>query len=208
MKKQNLIFAVLGFLLISCVGNPPNAQYVYNTSPAYTWGYAEYFGPYYKTENKNLNNVISLSLFSDSAFLKINKIGNLVGTGQYLFLEDVFVPNTDVFLPPGTYTIDETGKPYTVAPGKNDTVDNHVFPIGAMISYFEENTALSTQKLITGGMFTVSRIGKRYNMIFNLKTADNKELKGSFTADSLVHFDQSLAFSAKSLRKRLVYTGK
>ena len=204
MKKQILIVVVLGILLASCGGGQLNQQYVYNTSPSYSWGYAEYFGAYY-ADYKNTNNVISLSLFSDS--LKINNIGNLVGIGQYLFLEDVFIPKTDIFLPPGMYTISESGLPYTVAPGKNDTIDNKVYPIGANISYYEGNTAMSTQKLVTGGMFTVSRIGERYTVIFNLKTADKKDLKGSFTAD-LPHIDQSLATPQNSQRKRLVYTGK
>jgi hypothetical protein len=204
MKKQILMIAVLGFLLTSCGGGQLNSQYVYETSPSYSWGYAEYFGAYY-ADYKNTNNVISLSLFSDS--LKINNIGNLVGIGQYLFLEDVFIPKTDIFLPPGIYTINESGLPYTVAPGKNDTIDNEVYSIGANISYYEGNTAMSIQKLVTGGMFTVSRIGQRYTVIFNLKTADKKDLKGSFTAD-LPHIDQSLATPQNSQRKRLVYIGK
>ena len=204
MKKQILIVVVLGILLASCGGGQLNQQYVYNTSPSYSWGYAEYFGAYY-ADYKNTNNVISLSLFSDS--LKINNIGNLVGIGQYLFLEDVFIPKTDIFLPPGMYTISESGLPYTVAPGKNDTIDNEVYPIGANISYYEGNTAMSTQKLVTGGMFTVSRIGERYTVIFNLKTADKKDLKGSFTAD-LPHIDQSITTLQNSSRKRLIYTGK
>ena len=66
MKKQLLILGVLGILLASCLGGQLNPQYVYNKNPSYTWAYAEFYGPYYKSENGNLNNVISLSLFSDS----------------------------------------------------------------------------------------------------------------------------------------------
>ena len=204
MKNKILIVSVLVVILVSCVGNQPNSQYVYNTSPSYTWGYAEFFGAYYAAY-KNTNNVISLSLFSDS--LKINSIGYLVGTGQYLFLEDIFVAKTDTFLPPGNYTIDDSGKPYTVAPGKNDTIDKEVYPIGANISYYEGNNAMSVQKLITAGVFSVSRIGQRYTIIFNLKTADKKELKGSYTA-VLPHFDQSLSIPQNVNRKRLIYSVK
>ena len=203
MKKQILIIVVLAVLLASCVGGQLNSQYVYNSNPLYTWGYAEYYGPYYKTENGNLNNVISLSLFSDS--LKINDIGNLVGTGQYLFLEDVFIAKTDTFLPVGTYTINETGLPFTVSPGKNDTVDNQVYQIGANISYFEGNTAMSIQKLVTDGTFTVSKLGQRYNVVCDLKTSDKKDLKGNFSA-VLPHIDQSLATPKNSSRKRLIYS--
>jgi hypothetical protein len=202
MKKQLLILGVLGILLASCLGGQLNPQYVYNTNPSYTWAYAEFYGPYYKSENGNLNNVISLSLFSDS--LEINKIGNLVGTGQYLFLEDVFVAKTDTFLPEGTYTINDSGLAFSVAPGKNDTVDNQVYPIGANISYYEGNTAMSTQKLVTGGNFTVSRTLEHYSIIFNLKTSDKKDLKGTFTA-VLPHINQSVVSLKNSARKRLIY---
>jgi hypothetical protein len=191
-------------LLTSCVGSQLNPPYIYNTNPRYTWGYAEFYGAYYSNYN-NQNNVISLSLFSDS--LKINDIGNLVGTGQYLFLEDVFISKTDTFLPSGNYTINNSGLPFTVAPGLNDTIDNVVYPIGANISYYEGNAAMTTQKLITDGTLTVNRIGNFYSISCNLITNDKKTLKGSFSA-TLPHIDQSLASSKSALRKRLIYSFK
>lgn len=204
MKKHNFLILILIGLLTSCVGGQLNSPYVYNANPKYTWGYAEFYGAYY-TSFSNQNNVISLSLFSDS--LKINDIGNLVGTGQYLFLEDVFIAKTDTLLPVGTYTISKSGLPFTVAPGLNDTIDKVVYPIGASISYYEGNAAMSTLKLITDGTFTVRRTGNIYNIVCDLKTDDKKSLKGSFSA-ILPHSDQSLATTKSAIRKRVVYTIK
>ncbi len=204
MKKHSWLIIVLVGLLTSCGGGQLFQPYVYNTNPTYTWGYAEFYGAYY-ANYKNTNNVISLSLFSDS--LKINDIGNLVGTGQYLFLEDIFIAKTDTLLPVGTYTVNNSGLPFTVAPGLNDTIDKVVYPIGASISYYEGNPAMSTLKLISSGTFTVSRIKNSYNVVFDLKTNDKKALKGSFSA-ILPHIDQSLATPKSISRKRLVYTGK
>ncbi len=190
------------FLLTSCVGGQLNPPYVYNTNPTYKWAYAELFGNYYpKIPNTN---VISLSLFSDS--LKINSIGYLTGTGQFLFLEDIFVPKSDT-LPTGIYYIRDSVVLNSVAPGLNDTVDNQVFQIGSTISYYEGNPNMSIQKLITGGSFTVSKSGDKYQIIFNLKTSDNKDLKGSFT-DTIPHINQSINIPASRLRKRLIYNNK
>ena len=204
MKNHNLLIVCLIALLTSCVGGQLNPTYVYNTNPAYTWGYAEYFGAYY-SDYSNKNNVISLSLFSDS--LKINNIGNLTGTGQYLFLEDVFISPTDSVIQVGTYTVSNSGLPFTVAPGLKDTVDNQVFLIGASISYYEGNPDMSVQKLITDGSFTVSKSGKLYHISCNLKTADKKDLKGSFTA-LLPHTNQSVNTPKNTPRKQLNYVGK
>lgn len=204
MKKHSWLLVVLIGLLTSCGGGQPYQPYVYNANPTYTWGYAEFYGAYY-ANYKNTNNVISLSLFSDS--LKINDIGNLVGTGQYLFLEDVFIAKTDTLLPTGTYTVSNSGLPFTVAPGLNDTIDKLVYPIGASISYYEGNPTMSTLKLITSGTFTVSRIKNSFTIVFDLKTSDKKALKGSFSA-LLPHIDQSLATPKSVARKKLVYIGK
>jgi hypothetical protein len=200
MKKHSWLLVVLIGLLTSCGGGQLYQQYVYNASPTYTWGYAEFYGAYYANYS-NQNNVISLSLFSDS--LKINSIGNLVGTGQYLFLEDVFIDKTDTLLPAGTYTVNNSGLPFTVAPGKNDTIDSEVYPIGATISYYEDNSANSKLKLVTEGSFTVSIIGNKYTINCNLKTDDKNTLKGNFSAQ-LPHIDQSLATPKSAVRNRFV----
>jgi len=180
-----------------------NQQIVYETNPQYSWGYAEYFGAYYKPENGNKNNVLSVSLFTDS--LKINTVGNLTGLGQYLFLEDVFQSPTTVFLEAGTYTVNNSGLPFTITPGKNDTIDNEVYPIGAYISYYEYNAANSTLKTISKGSLTVSLMNDSvYNIVCDFKTSDSTVLKGHFTA-TLPHIDQSLSITKSGIRKKLMY---
>ncbi len=205
MKKINLLIILIAALLTSCGGGQLNTQLVYEKNPQYSWGYAEFFGDYYSPENGNKNNVLSVSLFTDS--LKVDVVGNLTGLGQYLFLEDVFQAPSDTLLREGTYTINNSGKPFTVAPGRNDTVDSAVYPLGAYISYYEYNPANSTMKLISSGSFTVSVSGYIYNISCNFKTSDSLNLKGSFTG-MLPHIDQSLAATKAGVRKKLVYIRK
>jgi len=203
MNKFNLLLIFLVSLLTSCGGGQLNQQIVYETNPQYSWGYAEYFGAYYKPENGNKNNVLSVSLFTDS--LKINSVGNLTGLGQYLFLEDVFQSPTTVFLEAGTYTVNNSGLPFTITPGKNDTIDNEVYPIGAYISYYEYNAANSTLKTISKGSLTVSLMNDSvYNIVCDFKTSDSTVLKGHFTA-TLPHIDQSLSITKSGIRKKLMY---
>ena len=204
MKKHNGLLLLFAALLTSCVGGQLYAPLVYEKNPQYTWGYAEFFGDYY-IDYGNKNNVLSVSLFTDS--LKITQLGALTGLGQYLFLEDVFQAPTDTMLQAGTYQVNDSGLPFTVAPGKNDTVDNEVYQIGAYISYYEYNTSNSTLKIITSGSFTVSLSGNVYNIACNFKTSDNMDLKGNFTA-VLPHIDRSIAASKAGVRKRPVYSLK
>ena len=202
MKIFNFLIVLLVTFLASCGGGQLNQQLVYEKNPQYSWGYAEFFGDYYYPENGNKNNVLSVSLFTDS--LKINEVGNLTGIGQYLFLEDVFQAATDTLLQTGTYTVNDSGLPFTVAPGKNDTVDNTVYPIGAYISYYELNAANSTLKIITGGSFTVGISGNKYTIACNFITSDGMDLKGTFNA-VLPHIDQSLATQKSGIRPRLLH---
>lgn len=199
MKYLNLLILFFAIILTSCNGGEPPLPYTYNANPRYTWGYAEYFGKEYATYGIN-NNIFSLSLFSDS--LSIDSTGSLIGTGQYLFLEDIYVAPTQTTLPAGTYTINSTGLPNTVSPGKNDTVDAEIFPIGATISYYEENTSKSKLKFITEGTFTLtkSKLNSIYTIVCNFKTDDKKELKGTFTGE-LKYSDESLQLQRSSPRK-------
>lgn len=189
MKFIHLLIISFVIVLASCKGYDPPAPYVYESNPHYALGYAQFFGAYYK-ENGNKNNVISISLFSDS--LSTNDDGELLGFGQYLFLEDVFVAVRDTLLPVGTYTINTSGSTFSIAPGVKDTIDSEVYTLGATISYYEQNASKSTLKLITAGsmVVSISNDGK-HTINCNFKTADNKELKGRFT-EILPHFDESL----------------
>ena len=203
MKRLNLLIIVFAALLASCGGGQLNSVLVYEKNPKYSWGYAEFFGDYYANFG-NKNNVVSISLFTDS--LKLNSLGNLTGLGQFLFLEDVFQAPSDTLLQDGTYTINDSGGPFTVSPGKNDTVDNAVYPIGAYISYYEYNAANSTLKLISHGSFTVSHphSSSEYNIAFDFKTSDSTALKGNFNAE-LPHINQSLSTAKSGVRKKLEY---
>jgi len=192
MKKIKILIILFAGLLVSCKGYEPTPPYIYNANPKYTWGYAEFYGAYY-AQYGIPNNTLSLSLFSDS--LSINDEGALQGTGQYLFLEDVFIAPADTKLPNGKYTISKTevADPKTFYAGKNDTIDGEIYPIGAYISYYEENSAKSILKLISEGSFTVtrSRDSEIYTIVCDFITSDSLKLKGTFTGE-LPHFDQSL----------------
>lgn len=206
MKNFNLLILFFACLLASCNGYEPIKPYIYETNPSYTKGYAEFYGNYYYTQNGNINNTLSLSLFTDS--LRINDKYELEdGFGQYLFIEDIFVSPTDSLLPVGTYTLNETGDPFTVFPGRKDTIDSKIYTLGTCIDYYEKKTSKSTSKLITSGSFTVSISEDTvYTIVCNFKTADNIQLKGSFTG-KLPSFDRSLT-TQKSLIPRRIHFQK
>ncbi len=195
---HTLIFTCI-LVLVSCKGTEPSSPYVYESNPHYAWGNTQFFGAYYNwTGNKN--SVITVSLFSDS--LGVNDQGKLQGFGQFLYLEDVYVASRETKLPAGTYRIDNSGDINTITPGVLDTIDNDVYTLGATISYYEESEARSTLKLISEGTITVTRGKNNYTIICNLKTSDNKELKGSFTGE-LSYSDESLTPQIIRSKKKL-----
>jgi len=197
MKKlQLLIFAFAG-LLASCV-NEPATPYAYNADPKYTQGSVDFFGAEYKYKGYGvLNNLLSISLFSEALIVDSITRTPKGGVGQYLLLEDVYIAPTDTILPSKTYAINDTHQPYTVSPGKNDTIGTEIYPIGAYITYYEQNTSKSTIKFITSGTFIVSRNGINFTISCNFKTSDKKDLKGTFTGD-LPHFNEVLIQTQQS----------
>ncbi len=189
MKNFKILIVIFSSLLFSCKGGEPSAPYVYQSNPHYAWGYAEFYGAYYADYGIK-NNTITLSLFSDS--LGLTNDGALAGYGQYLFLEDVFISPLFNQLQEGKYLVNETGNPYTVYAGKNDTTDSEVYTIGAYITYYEENASKSKIKLISKGSFEVKISNDTiYNIVCDFKTSDSLQLKGTFEA-VLPHFNQSL----------------
>ncbi|MGB4414369.1 MAG: hypothetical protein WBI53_05730 [Paludibacter sp.] len=198
MKNLSVILLFLVVSFASCKTNDPDFEYTYNTNPRYTWGYAEFFGAYYK-DYENSNNVISLSLFSDSLF--IDDEGNLDGTGQYLFIEDLFIASTDTILPEGVYSASKSGDPFTFYPGESFGVDEMKYTIGAYIYYIEKNSAFSTIKFIDRGSFTVSNIGSKQNITCNFVLSDSTLLNGMFNAQ-LPHIDQSATTASNAPRKK------
>ena len=198
---KNLIFVLLfsSVFFVSCKTNDPALEYKYNTNPTYSWGYAEFYGSYY-SEYMNDNNVISLSLFSDSLF--VDSTGSLDGIGQYLFLEDIFISPTDTILPNGVYEISKSEAPFTVAPGEKFKADNNEYVIGAYIYFIEKKSNFSVQKLISRGSFTVESMNNTRYIDFNFVLSDSTKLEGKFSAE-LPHFDQSIVTPPSSVRKKL-----
>lgn len=197
MKKIKLLSLFFIVFLASCNDYSPLPPYVYEANPHYAFGYAEFYGSYY-AEYGNLNNTLSVSLFSDS--LKITENGELAGYGQFLYLEDVFVAPTDTFLAPGTYSIEDSGKPFTAFKGTNDTINGDIYHSGAYINYYEKTASKSIVKLINAGTFTVSLTNDVYNISFDFITADKKPLKGTFKA-ILPHFNQATEANKSKIRK-------
>lgn len=195
--KILLVFVFVSFA--SCRTYEPTIVYKYNTDPKYSWGYAEFYGTYY-SENQNNNNVISLSLFSDSLY--INKNGNLAGNGQYLFLEDIFVSPTDTILPNGVYKVSKEQTPFTVYPGEEFKVDDAKYVIGSYIYFIEKNSNYTVQKLISRGSFSITNLSDTRILNFNFTLSDSTTLKGSYTAP-LNHYDQSLSKHSGVPRKKL-----
>lgn len=186
MKKIFLFFGILILLLSSCERNG-STGYAYEDEPAYTWGFAEFWGSYYKKYG-NENHVLTLSLFTDS--LGLDKDYNLLGFGQYLYLEDIFVAKGDTILPEGDYTISASGEPFTIAPGENLDIDGVKYPVGAQIYFLEKKTAYSTRKFIVDGEMSVSLIGSRHYIVCDFTLDDKSQLRGIFNA-GLLHLDES-----------------
>jgi len=193
MKSKFLLFFLI-LWLVSCKQAEPTPTYIYESNPHYSWGFAEFYGNYYN-KYSNDNNVLSMTLFSDS--LTVNEDGSLGGFGQTLYLEDIFLPAKDTFLVEQIYYIRYSTEPFSILPGRLDTIGDEVFPVGPSISYFEKDPTKSVGKLIKGGFITVSKSPDgRYSILCNLTTSDNLPLKGSFTS-VLVHFDRSVALKAR-----------
>jgi len=53
--------------------------------------------------------------FTDS--LQLNDKGQLIGFGQYLYLDDIFVSPADTIFPEGTYTVSASREAMTIEPG-------------------------------------------------------------------------------------------
>ncbi len=185
---KQIIFCLISIiLLVSCTPDEPKAKYVYELNPNYSWGYAEYYGQFY-ADYKNTNNVLSLSLFSDSLALTNN--GELAGLGQYLYIEDIFVPNNIKYLAEGTYNSSESGEPFTFYPGQQFPVDDVKINVGAFLYYFEKNKSFTAMKHISRGSFTVKITDLKHIVDCDFVLSDSSKVTGTFT-DTLPHFDFS-----------------
>lgn len=209
MIKSIIKTSILSLIvfLSSCNGNTPNPPYVYQTNPTFTWGFADFYSSYYSNYNIQ-NNVLTINLLSEG--LGVDNQQNLLGTGQYLILEDVFVNATDTLLPAGTYTAVDSiidVKPFTFLIGKEykEKPSSDGIPSGAYIYYFENDASKNTIKYIVSGTFTVSYNSQntKYTISCDFDTKDKKEINGTFTGE-LPHFDRSVNVKAGAIREKRI----
>lgn len=193
MRNLLKISIIIGFvLLVSCNENTPNLPYEYQTKPTFTWGFAEFYGDYFNNYDLD-ENVITLNLFTGG--LSVGAGNQLIGSGQYLIIEDVFVNSADTLLPTGTYTAVDSiidVKPFTFLKGKEykEKSSSDGIPSGAYIYYFEPDASKNMIKYIVSGTMTVSYIAQSetYSINCDVTTKDKKNIKGIFTG-KLPHYD-------------------
>lgn len=200
---MKLLFKILTVLILltACKPDEPVAKYVYEAKPHYSWGYAEYFGAYY-ADYKNTNNVLSLSLFSDS--LKLNDAAELTGLGQYLYIEDIFLPSTNVILPEGDYVSSTSEEPFTFYPGQKFPVDDVTIDVGAFLYYSEKNKSFTVMKHVVRGLFNVKIADNKHTITCDFVLSDSSKVEGSFTGE-LPHVDQSTTVFQRASRHRVKF---
>ncbi len=177
LKFITSIIIILSGILLGCTPDQPKVAYAYNTHPAFTWGKIEFYGNYYGNYN-NPNNVISITLFSDS--ITENQSGSILGIGQKLIIEDIFISPTDTIIPAGNYTVSIKKEKQSFAPGRIINVNNESETVGSRIYYFEKISKKSITSLIIDGSFDISYIDTTTNIICNLITEDKLQIKGKF----------------------------
>jgi len=182
--SYSLFFACL--VLAAC-GDLPTQPIAYERAPQYAWGYQVFYGNYYNTYGIE-ENVSDLYLFTDS--LKIDEDGYLTGYGQMLTLYDVTLPPEDTLLAAGVYHLDTLRTPFSFMPGQSFAENGEIFSSGSSIRYYELTAADNIEMLIVEGKFTVTiEEDTLYTLLFDLKTADGKELKGSLQRFALPAYD-------------------
>ena len=177
MRKWLIITALAFFA--AC--NPePAAKYEYNYNPVYTQGFAYNYGAYYAAYG-NPNSVVVLQLLTDS--LLVNERYELEGYGNYLYINNIFLPPNSKMIPDGTYTASDTEEAFTFAKGEIFTADSIEYSIGSRVYFIERNRKLSKQHLIDGGQFTVTGSGKVQTVIFDLILDNSVHLKGTYNGE-------------------------
>jgi hypothetical protein len=172
----NLMIIITSLLIAACTPDPP-APYTYNTHPTFTKGRIEFYGSYYGNYNYT-NNVISITLFSDSIIE--DQSGSILGIGQELIIEDLSILPTDTIIPAGTYTVSKTKELQTFVPGRIISANNETETVGSRINYFEKISKKSITGLITDGSIELSYSDTTTNIICNLMTDNKLQIKGSF----------------------------
>ncbi len=194
MKNSWLLGFLFVILLTSCEKKEP-FQYQYEANPLYTWGYAEFWGDYYKAYAIP-QNVLSLSLFSTN--LGVDSTGSLTGIGQYLYLEDIFLASSDTILPPGTYTVRDDADSFSITPGTEMEIDGQKFEVGAYVYFVEKNEHFSVMKFITEGTMKVSYSATAVGIDFDFILDDKTSIQGRYEGQ-LPYFDARFADDSQSV---------
>lgn len=184
MNRLFIPALALLFFLSSCEKREPSV-YVYETDPVYTWGYADFWGNYYGEYGIN-ENVLSLSLLTKE--LSVDSTSSLVGIGQYLYLEDIFVAASDTLLPEGTYTVSKSTGPFYITPGEILEIDGQKLEVGAFVYFLEKNTMFTKMKYIQEGTMKVAYSGDSTRLDFDFTLDDKTTIKGRFEGQ-LPYFD-------------------
>lgn len=188
MKKNFCLISLIAMLFLgfSCVDDEKYI-YTYESNPVFSWGYTQFYGAFYSDKDIT-NNVVSLSLFTDS--LDVSDDGNLTGFGQYLFIEDIFINPEDSILPAGTYTNDSTYQVFTFNAGKEEEIDGITYQIGSYMLFIEKDESRSKIQFIKDGNFTVTHSGNKTIIQCTLTLDNDSIITGNFNAQ-LYNFDQS-----------------
>ncbi len=177
--------------------------YQYPTNPAYTWGYAEFWGAFYQHYDVE-HHVLSLSLFTDSLF--IDEENALDGIGVYLNIDDIFIPATDTIFPAGEYVISQSidsinptngaayGEVMTLARGEQYNKDGIKYDMGTYVYFIEELQSYTIRKFVVDGSMTVSYPGSNIYIKFDFVLDDKSVLQGKFVypVSSFPIFDESI----------------
>ena len=188
MKNLFLPLILVFFLLTSCEKKEVFI-YEYEKNPQYTWGFARFWGAYY-ADYEIENNILSLSAFTNS--LSLNDDDVLIGTGVYLYMEDIFVAPSDTLFPNGIYQISDSVDVFSIARGEEYTEDNVKYDVGARVYFIEENENYSIRKFIDKGSMTVTQSGDVTRFDFNFILNDSTELKGYYEQYQL-HYEYNLS---------------
>ncbi|MDX9748930.1 MAG: hypothetical protein RBT57_10560 [Paludibacter sp.] len=184
MNRLFIPALALLFILSSCEKREPSV-YEYEAEPVYTWGYADFWGNYYG-EYGISENVLSLSLLTKE--LSVDSTSNLVGIGQYLYLEDIFVAASDTLLPEGTYAVSKNSAPFNIAPGEILEIDGQKLEVGAFVYFLEKNPMFTIMKYIQEGTMKVAYSGNNTRLDFDFTLDDKTTIKGRFEGQ-LPYFD-------------------
>jgi hypothetical protein len=176
MVKKLAVILIVG-CFVSCEPTPVFSPYTYTTDPVYTKAYAEFFGNYYAKDSIP-SSVFTVTFLSNGL---TNTNGILSGTGQRLYLENVFANPTDTILPAGTYSVSTTGNSFSFYPGSTTVIDKQSYTLGAYIDYRESNASRNRIKLISKGSFTVSYENGIMKLQSNMVTSDSTKITGTFS---------------------------